>query len=155
MDDKKKYLLFSLNATTYCLSLGHIREVLVAGDITPLPNSLPFQVGVINVRGEIIAVIDLAKLIGAGKTTLVPQQTCVIITQAQDVVLGILVDAILVVKFFTPDTISKAKTPGIQEAKHTFVDAFAQDKEKNELLGVLNLDRIVEASTIARKEVKS
>jgi purine-binding chemotaxis protein CheW len=55
-------VLFSLADETYALELGHVREVYTLEDLTPLPCTPPFIIGIINVRGQIFSVVDLKKL---------------------------------------------------------------------------------------------
>ena len=55
---------FSLANERYGIETRHVREVGRLTDYTPVPGAPPFLVGVINLRGEILAVIDLRKFFG-------------------------------------------------------------------------------------------
>ncbi len=152
MDDKKKYLILTLNNNYYCLPLSLMREVIVAGEITSLPNSDSSYVGVINLRGEIISVIDLGEKIGIGPTRIVPTQTCIIIAQKKDITIGILVDAVVAGKSYTPEEILLPQTNIPEKAgTQNFVAAFTQDKELGELLLLLDFEKII-ASSHSKKE---
>jgi purine-binding chemotaxis protein CheW len=101
MEDRKKYLIVSVKKSFYCLPLATAREVVVAGEITPLPNSDRRCRGVINLRGEIISVVDLAEAMGKGSSTLRPGQSCIVIAQKNEVTIGLLIDAVIAVKNVT------------------------------------------------------
>ena len=55
-------LCFELASQTYCLDTSFIKEVLVLKDLTPIPNTPDFVIGVINVRGQILAVYNAKKI---------------------------------------------------------------------------------------------
>jgi purine-binding chemotaxis protein CheW len=55
---------FALGAERYALEACHVREVVRFTEYTPVPGTPPFLVGVCNLRGEILAVIDLRHFFG-------------------------------------------------------------------------------------------
>jgi purine-binding chemotaxis protein CheW len=57
-------LAFQLAGEHYALAARYVREVLRLTDCTPLPGAPAFVVGVLNLRGEILAVFDLRPLLG-------------------------------------------------------------------------------------------
>jgi purine-binding chemotaxis protein CheW len=54
-----KMVTFSLAGKDYAIDIMNIKEIAKAGHFTYVPNSLPFVLGVYNLRGEIIPIIDL------------------------------------------------------------------------------------------------
>jgi len=58
-DSSDKYLVFQLNNELYATPLVEIREVVEYQNAKPVPHMPPYFKGVINVRGEIIGVVDL------------------------------------------------------------------------------------------------
>ena len=56
---KQQYLAFEVGGRRYCAPLLQIREVKKIGAITIIPQSVPDMLGVINLRGEIVPLIDL------------------------------------------------------------------------------------------------
>ncbi len=50
---------FSLSGKDYGVDIMHVREIAKAGQFTYVPNTLPFVLGVYNLRGDIIPIIDL------------------------------------------------------------------------------------------------
>ena len=57
-------LTFSLGRENYCVSLNQMKEVIRPLSITRVPNSPDFIVGVINLRGEIVTVLDIRHFFG-------------------------------------------------------------------------------------------
>ena len=60
-------LLLSVGADRYALELTAIREVVLAPTVTPLPGAPASVLGVVNLRGEVVPVLDTAALLGAGR----------------------------------------------------------------------------------------
>jgi purine-binding chemotaxis protein CheW len=88
---------FGLAQERYALPTAAVREVYPFKDLTPLPCTPPFVLGVINVRGQILPVIDIKKFFD------LPQQGItdlhkVIIVQHEAMELGILADLIVGVR---------------------------------------------------------
>jgi len=57
--DECKYLIFRLGSDAYGTPLLGVREVLETQSAKPIPNTAPYFKGLINVRGQIIGVVDL------------------------------------------------------------------------------------------------
>lgn len=62
------WISFRLGGQSFALPVTHVRGVHRAGHITPLPNSPPTVRGLTNLRGRVIAVIDLATELELGAT---------------------------------------------------------------------------------------
>ncbi|MBK7948662.1 MAG: purine-binding chemotaxis protein CheW [Deltaproteobacteria bacterium] len=54
---------FELAGQTYAVAIAHVREILVTPAVTRLPDSPPVVEGVIDLRGMLIPVVDLARLL--------------------------------------------------------------------------------------------
>ena len=54
-----KMVTFSLSGKDYAIDIMRIKEIAKAGRFTYVPNTLPFVIGVYNLRGDIIPIIDL------------------------------------------------------------------------------------------------
>jgi purine-binding chemotaxis protein CheW len=75
----KQYLLFEVGSRPYCVSLNAVREVRRLGVITEVPQSPEHVLGVINLRGDILPVIDLQRLLtGEPRAVDLVQSTCLI-----------------------------------------------------------------------------
>ena len=61
-------LLCRLHDERYALDLALLRAVQAARGLTPLPCTPPYVAGILNVRGTVVAVLDLAQCLGLGST---------------------------------------------------------------------------------------
>ncbi|MGC2423549.1 MAG: chemotaxis protein CheW [Nitrospirota bacterium] len=85
---------FLLAQERYAIDASHVREVYPLNDLTPVPCTPPFVLGIINVRGQIISVIDLKKLFGLPEKGL-GDFNKVIILKSDAMEFGVLADVIV------------------------------------------------------------
>lgn len=62
------YVLLRLGTESYAAPVGHVLEVAELGEVSPVPGAPPAVLGVRNLRGQILPVIDLALLLGVPRT---------------------------------------------------------------------------------------
>ena len=98
---------FSLAAETYGIESAFVREVYPLKDFTPLPGAPPFVLGIVNVRGQILSVIDLKKFFNLPEKGL-GQLNKVIIIRNDRMEFGILADAVLDARPVPLETIQSA-----------------------------------------------
>lgn len=84
---------FLLAHERYAVVSEYVREVYPLEELTPLPCTPAFVLGIINVRGEILSVIDLKKFFDLPEKGLTDLNK-VIVIESKDMVFGILADAI-------------------------------------------------------------
>ncbi|MDI6451416.1 chemotaxis protein CheW [Anaerobaca lacustris] len=75
-----KYLTFSLGAEEYGLEILKVREIIGYIDVTAVPQTPHHVKGVINLRGQVIPVIDLRAKFGM-ETAEVTEQSCIIVVE--------------------------------------------------------------------------
>ena len=80
MEKEGKYLTFALGAEEYGLEILKVREIIGYMDITAVPQTPAHVKGVINLRGQIIPVIDLRAKFGM-ETAEVTEETCIIVVE--------------------------------------------------------------------------
>lgn len=78
--ESDRYLRFTLNSEMYALNIFHVTEILEHRQLTPVPMMPDFIRGVINLRGRVVPVIDLAIRFGRGVTA-IARRTCIIIVR--------------------------------------------------------------------------
>jgi len=107
---------FLLAHEKYAIETRHIREVYSVTDLTPIPCTPPFVFGIINVRGEIVSVIDIKKFFDLPEKGITDLNKAIIL-QSKDIEIGILVDAVLGVRniFITELEGSLPTLTGIRE----------------------------------------
>lgn len=77
-----KYLTFALGREEYGLQILKVREIIGYMDITAVPRTPAYVRGVINLRGQVISVIDLRAKFGMGPAQRT-DQTCIIVVEAR------------------------------------------------------------------------
>ena len=90
---KGKYLTFVLGAEEYGIEILKVREIIGLMDITSVPQTPDYMKGVINLRGKVIPVIDL-RLKFSMTEQVHTQETCTIVVEVNDSLIGIIVDTV-------------------------------------------------------------
>jgi purine-binding chemotaxis protein CheW len=75
-----KYLTFALAQEEYGLEILKVREIIGYIDVTAIPQTPSYVKGVINLRGQVIPVIDLRAKFGM-ETAAVTEETCIIVVE--------------------------------------------------------------------------
>lgn len=86
-------VVFKLGSDDYCVPVSQAREIQLYSNPTRIPNTPDFVEGVINLRGQIIPILDLKKRFGSGSTD-INALTKIIIIDMDGELLGILVDSV-------------------------------------------------------------
>lgn len=109
------YLTFRLNDQIFGLTIDRVREIVECDStITPVPRTPSFMLGVMNLRGQVVAVVDMNEKLGLPSSQVTPD-TCIIIVEVGDtapVVLGVLVDGVEEVVDFCEDNLLAAPATG-------------------------------------------
>jgi len=86
-------LLFTLGGESYAFPLERVREVVKPGPITPVPSVPEHILGVMNLRGEILPVLDPKRLLSGAGGTPTPQRR-IIVVKAPGMSVGLLADGV-------------------------------------------------------------
>lgn len=79
-DKEGKYLTFSLGAEEYGLEILKVREIIGYIEVTAVPQTPHHIKGVINLRGQVIPVVDLRAKFGM-ETAEITEQSCIIVVE--------------------------------------------------------------------------
>ncbi len=82
LDKEGKYLTFALAHEEYGLEILKVREIIGYMEVTAVPQTPHYVRGVINLRGQVIPVVDLRSKFGM-ETTDVTDQTCIIVVEIE------------------------------------------------------------------------
>jgi purine-binding chemotaxis protein CheW len=80
LEKEGKYLTFALEPEEYGLEILKVREIIGLMDITAVPQTPAHIKGVINLRGQVIPVVDLRARFGM-ETSEITEQTCIIVVE--------------------------------------------------------------------------
>ena len=91
--DWDEWLLFTLEGQQYAVNVLQVREILTGGRLTPVPQAPEFVLGLINLRGSIVTVVDARRRLAL--PTRPPQESdWTVIIDVNDQAVGILVDQV-------------------------------------------------------------
>ena len=107
-DTTQQYLTFTLGEEAFAVGTRNVREIIEYGRLTPVPLMPPSILGVINLRGGVVPIMDLRQRFGQGATQ-VSRRSCIVILEVQrdgiDQVIGIVVEAVNAVLEISPQDI--------------------------------------------------
>jgi len=91
-----RFLSFQLENENYCIEILKVRELMGMSDITPLPQTPPYIRGVINLRGQIIPIIDLRLKFGLPFKAYTKRTSIIVgeIDMGEKILMGLVVDSI-------------------------------------------------------------
>ena len=104
MEKQKQFLSFELNSQLYGVPIGLVREINQISETTPVPKTPDYIVGVMNLRGKVIPVIDMRLKLGMPKAK-ATKETCVIVFEVKSGLVGAVVDKVQSVVDFTEEQI--------------------------------------------------
>ena len=142
------YLTFKLDREVYALEIKQVREVLDFIEITRVPGMPSFTRGIINLRGNVVPVVDL-KLKFDMPETLNTVDTCIIILDfvidREPVLIGILADSVQEVLSLEPDQLEPVSKMG-SRLKSEFIKGIGK-KDKHFII-ILDLDKVFSTGEI-------
>jgi purine-binding chemotaxis protein CheW len=100
-------LEFMLSDETYAIETVYVHEVLPLKELAPLPGIPSFVLGIINLRGQILSVVDLKEFFGLSFKGLT-ELNKVIILQSADIEFGLLVDSVIGMRVFAASELEQA-----------------------------------------------
>ena len=90
---KDRYLTFNIDSEAYGLEISSVKEIIEMVPITKVPESPEFVEGIINLRGDIIGVLDVRKRF-LKKSIPYDEHTCIVVVEYEDYALGLIVDSV-------------------------------------------------------------
>jgi len=114
-DPLLQYVTFRLDQETYGLDVMQIQEVLRYTEIAPVPGAPDYVLGIINLRGNVVTVIDTRRRFGLQDEE-VTDATRIVVLEADTQVIGILVDSVAEVIYLRQSEIETAPNVGNEES---------------------------------------
>lgn len=140
--EQNQYLTFTLDDEVFALEISKVREVLDFSDVTKVPQMPEFMCGVINLRGNVVPVVDMRCKFGIEMTESTVN-TCIIIVEVvmdgESSVLGALVDSVQEVLDLEPDQIEPPPRIG---AKLNTEFIHGMGKHNDQFIIILNINRV-------------
>ncbi|MBL0713028.1 MAG: purine-binding chemotaxis protein CheW [Desulfosarcina sp.] len=143
-DANLEVVAFKLAHERYALELTHIREVHPLKELTPLPGAPDFVLGIVNIRGRILSVIDIKRFFDLPEKGLTDLNQ-VIILQSDEMEFGILADEILGTSSIPASNI-QASLPTLTGIRAEYLKGVTGDR-----LVILDADRLLSDEKILVK----
>lgn len=96
-NEERQYLMFDLREEMYGIGINRVKEIVEYGKVTLVPLMPDFVIGVLNLRGEVVPVIDISLRLGKAATKIHPRSCIVILDiefNQETVLLGFVVDSV-------------------------------------------------------------
>jgi len=144
-----QYLTFALGGEMFAVGILNVKEIIEYGNLTEIPMMPAFIRGVINLRGSVVPVIDLAARFG-GKAAEPGRRTCIVIVEVTDEAtqhdIGIMVDAVSEVLDIPGSEIEPPPSFGAR-IRADFI--FGMGKVAGKFVIILNINKVLSIEEIA------
>jgi len=134
-----QWVTFKLDSETYGINVMQVQEVLRYSEIAPVPGAPTYVLGIINLRGNVVTVIDTRQRFGL-KAADISDNTRVVIIEAEKQVIGILVDSVAEVVYLKNSEIDDAPNVGNDDSAR-FIQGVSN--REGELLILVDLNQLL------------
>ena len=138
-DKVLQWVTFNLGEETYGVNVMQVREVLRYSEIAPVPGAPSYVLGIINLRGNVVTVIDTRSRFGLYPSD-VTDNTRIVIIETEQQVIGILVDSVAEVVYLRASEIDKTPNVGTDESSRFIQGVSHRD---GELLILVDLNKLL------------
>jgi len=147
--ETRQYLTFKLSDEVFAIEVAKVREVLEFTTITKIPRTPDFMSGVINLRGNVVPVVDLRLCFEMSRTDKTVN-TCIVVVEVnlegESTVIGALADSVEEVIDLEPEQIQPAPRIGTQ-IRTEFIQGMG--KRDTQFIMILDIDRVFSAEELA------
>lgn len=134
-----QWVTFRLDNEKYGIKVMQVQEVLRMTEIAPVPGAPDYVLGIINLRGNVVTVMDTRKRFGLMEAE-PDDATRIVIIEAGKQVVGILVDSVAEVVDLRASEIETAPNVGNDESSKYIQGVCSRD---NELLILVDVDKLL------------
>ncbi|PCK10205.1 MAG: chemotaxis protein CheW [Alteromonadaceae bacterium] len=138
-DPELQWVTFKLAGEKYGINVMQVQEVLRYNEIAAVPGAPSYVIGIINLRGTVVSVIDTRSRFGLPSDE-VTDSSRIVIIEAETHVTGILVDSVAEVVYLRQSEIETAPSVGNDESAK-FIQGVSH--KNNELLILVDLEKLL------------
>ena len=148
-EKSKSYLSFMIGGELFAAHVGHINNIIEVPRITEIPDTPEFLKGVINLRGQVLPVIDIRLIFGMAPIKLT-SLTCILVLdinlEGENMHVGAMVDNVHEVMEINENQILQSpKVLGLQKA-NVFIEGMVKVNEQ--FLMILNINKIFDSEQL-------
>jgi len=130
---------FRLGGETYGIDVMNVQEVLRITEIAPVPGAPDYVLGIINLRGNVVTVVDTRARFGLPSSE-TDDASRIVIVESENQVVGILVDSVAEVVELNQSEVDVAPNVGNEDSGR-YVQGVAN--RESDLLIVIDLDKLL------------
>jgi len=134
-----RWVTFKLEKEKYGINVMQVQEVLRVTEIAPVPGAPGYVLGIINLRGNVVTVIDTRQRFGLPMKDM-DDSTRIVIIEAEEQVVGMLVDSVAEVVDLRLNEVDSAPNVGTEESAK-FIQGVAS--LEGELLIIVDLNKLL------------
>lgn len=138
-ESASRFLCFSLGKERFAMPLLQVKEVIANTETTNIPQAAPYFRGIMNLRGQVISVVDLRVKLKVGKPEVTPETTIVIL-DVNGLSLGVVVDSVNSVTSFDNSMISE---PPVHDSGTKTEYIFGVARHEKELTLLIDLKKVL------------
>jgi purine-binding chemotaxis protein CheW len=146
--EETQYLTFHLASEEYAIGILRVKEIIPYGALTKVPQTPPAIRGVINLRGSVVPVVDLALKFGLAASS-VTTRTCIVIVEVkldgEQTTMGIMADSVSQVIAFSTDDILPAPPFGTRVSMNFLI---GMGKAGSKFVLILDIDKVLSAAEL-------
>ena len=141
--DEQQLVVFEIAGEEFGVNINEVKEIIRWEEVTRIPNTDPYIKGVINLRGNIIVINDLAMKLGLPSKE-VDDDTRILVVEVGDNTVGMVVDSATEVLRLEGDKIREAPSMVTSNIDSNYIQGVGLLDEKR-LLTLLDLSKVLES----------
>ena len=146
METEGKYMTFLLQDQVYGIEIQEVREIVDLQKITKVPGVASYIKGLINLRGQVIPVLDV-RLRFAMEAREYDSRTCIIVVEVETMMVGLIVDRVADVMIIPEEQIQPSLSSTKTDVSSQFIKGLG--KVDNQVKILLDTKKLIERSSIS------
>lgn len=141
----EQYITFTIGEEDYAISIVNVEEIVKVTNLIKVPKSQDYYVGLMDIRGKVVNMIDLSKKI-INKKAGESQMNRAIIVKIEGKSLGVIVDKVSHVVRFSPDQIDPPP-PSVKGMSSRYIIGVA--KKDNKFIILMDIEKVLTSEELA------
>ena len=137
---ENKYVIFKLDSEYYGLNIKNVQAIERIQSYTRVPNAPEYIKGVINLRGEVVPIMDLRRKLKLNAKE-IDKSTRIIVAKHDEIVIGLIVDASSEVLEIANNRIDRPPSNGDNDSKD-YIEGIG--KVKDRLIIIIDLEKLLD-----------
>jgi purine-binding chemotaxis protein CheW len=138
-NEARTYLTFTIGEEIYGLDIGFVTQIINILEITKIPGQPDYVKGVINLRGQIVPVMEVRRKFNRMAIEY-DDRTCIIVLCVEEMIIGLIVDSVAEVVYIEEHLISGIPEFGCNKQKN-YLDGLYKDDGK--VVALLNCAELI------------